>query len=48
VLIERGGVRNIKSKGVFFERAIARAMLSRWTGSEQSEFIKTAEKRNEE
>jgi len=48
MLIEKGGVQNIRSKGVFFERAIARAMLSRWTGSEQSEFIKMAEKRNEE
>lgn len=48
MLTERGGVKNIKQKGFFFERAIGRAMLSRWTGSEQSQFIKTAEKRNEE
>jgi alanine dehydrogenase len=48
MLIEKGGVQNIKQKGFYFERAITRAMLSRWTGSEQSEFIKTTEKRNEE
>ena len=48
MLIEKGGLQNINPKGFFFERAIGRAMLSRWTGSEQSEFIKTAEKRNEE
>lgn len=48
MLIERGGVQNIRPKGFYFERAIARAMLSNWTGSEKSEFIKTAEKRNEE
>lgn len=29
-LIERGGVANISPKGQFFERAISRAMLSRW------------------
>jgi alanine dehydrogenase len=48
MLIEKGGVQNVKQKGFYFERAITRAMLSRWTGSEQSEFIKTTEKRNEE
>jgi len=48
MLIEKGGVQNIKPKGFFFERAIGRAMLSRWTGSEQSEFIKMTDKRNEE
>ncbi|MHB0940053.1 MAG: Rossmann-fold NAD(P)-binding domain-containing protein [Armatimonadota bacterium] len=52
MLIEKGGVNNIKSKGFYFERAIARAMLSHWKGSEQSEFMKPTEtrieKRNEE
>ena len=52
MLIEKGGVPNIKPKGLYFERAIARAQLSRWRGYEQSEFIKTnnqrVEKRNEE
>ncbi len=40
-LIEKGGVQNINPKGLYFERAIARATLSRWQGTEQSEFIKT-------
>lgn len=40
-LIEKNGVKNINPKGYYFERAIARAMLSRWGGSEASEFIKT-------
>ena len=52
MLIERGGVQNIRPRGFFFERAIARAMLSNWTGSEKSEFVrvleKRADKRNEE
>ncbi|MHB8778999.1 MAG: hypothetical protein ACYC6R_14765 [Anaerolineales bacterium] len=52
MLIEKGGVNNIRSKGFYFERAIARAMLSRWKGSEQTEFMKPTEtrieKRNEE
>lgn len=52
MLIERGGVQNIRPKGFYFERAIARAMLSRWKGYEQSEFVKVTdkrvEKRNEE
>lgn len=52
MLIEKGGVQNIRQKGFYFERAIARATLSRWTGAEKSEFIKVAykrtEKRNEE
>ena len=51
MLIEKGGVKNIKPKGYYFERAIARAMLSRWKGSEASEFVTTEkrpEKRNEE
>jgi alanine dehydrogenase len=30
VLIERGGIKNINPTGRFFERAIARAQLSRW------------------
>lgn len=48
MLIEKGGPKNIRPRGMFFERATARAMLSKWTGSEKSEFIKTSEKRNEE
>jgi alanine dehydrogenase len=52
MLIEKGGVGNIRPKGFYFERAIARAMLSNWTGSEKSEFVKVSgkriEKRNEE
>jgi alanine dehydrogenase len=48
ILIEKGGVQNMRPKGLYFERAIARAMLSNWNGSEKSEFIKTSEKRNEE
>ncbi len=48
MLIEKGGLQNINPKGFFFERALGRAMLSRWTGTERSEFIKTTEKRNEE
>jgi alanine dehydrogenase len=52
MLIERGGTKSIQPKGPYFERVIARAMLSRWKGYEQSEFVKTsttrAEKRNEE
>ena len=52
MLIEKGGVGNIRPKGFYFERAIARAMLSNWTGSEKSEFVKVnrkrIEKRNEE
>ncbi len=47
MLIEKGGIKNIKPKGYYFERAIARAMLSLWKGSEASEFIKTTEKRPE-
>lgn len=52
MLIEKGGVGNIRPKGFYFERAIARAMLSNWSGSEKSEFVKVngkrIEKRNEE
>jgi hypothetical protein len=29
-IIERGGIQNIKPNGRYFERAIGRAMLSRW------------------
>jgi alanine dehydrogenase len=49
-LIEKGGVKDIKPKGYYFERAIARAMLSHWKGSEASEFtmVNKPEKRNEE
>lgn len=52
MLIEKGGVGNIRPKGFYFERAISRAMLSNWSGSEKSEFVKVngkrIEKRNEE
>ncbi|MBN1535668.1 MAG: hypothetical protein JW908_02965 [Anaerolineales bacterium] len=52
MLIEKGGVQNINPKGYFFERAIARSMLSQWKGIEASEFItimvKKSEKRNKE
>ena len=29
-LIEKGGTQNIDARGRFFERALSRAMLSRW------------------
>jgi len=54
MLIEKGTTTTIRPKGLYFERIIARAMLSRWKGYEQSEFIKAEsnskriEKRNEE
>ncbi|HKJ37959.1 MAG TPA: hypothetical protein VJ972_04235 [Anaerolineales bacterium] len=54
MLIEKGTTTTIRPKGLYFERIIARAMLSRWKGYEQSEFIKAesnskrTEKRNEE
>jgi hypothetical protein len=52
MLIEKGGTKTMRPRGLYFERVIARAMLSRWKGYEQSEFVKTsttrAEKRNEE
>lgn len=41
-LIERGGVENINPQGRFFERAISRAMLSRWKG----EFEQISEENN--
>lgn len=47
MLIEKGGVQNIRPKGFYFERAISRAMLSNWAGSEKSEFVVTSEKRIE-
>lgn len=47
MLIERGGVQDIRPKGFYFERAIARAMLSNWSGVEKSEFTKINEKRIE-
>jgi alanine dehydrogenase len=31
-LIEKGGTQNIEARGRFFERALSRAMLSRWVG----------------
>jgi hypothetical protein len=54
MLIEKGDTKSIRPKGLYFERIIARAMLSRWKGYEQSEFVKAeskskrTEKRNEE
>jgi hypothetical protein len=52
MIIEKGGTTSIRPKGTYFERVIARSMLSRWRGYEQSEFVKTSdkriEKRNEE
>jgi alanine dehydrogenase len=35
-LIEKGSLERISPRGRYFERAIARAMLSRWRGSERS------------
>jgi alanine dehydrogenase len=54
MLIKKGDTKAIRAKGLYFERVIARAMLSRWKGYEQSEFVKAeskskrTEKRNEE
>ena len=52
MLIEKGGTKTIRPKGLYFERIIARAMISNWNGTEKSEFVKTSnkrvEKRNEE
>jgi alanine dehydrogenase len=54
MLVVKGGTKAIQPKGLYFERVIARAMLSRWKGYEQSEFVKTesksrkTEKRNQE
>ena len=54
MLIVRGGIKAIRPNGLYFERVIARAMLSNWRGYEQSEFVKTesksrkTEKRNQE
>ncbi|HAV77731.1 MAG TPA: alanine dehydrogenase [Anaerolineae bacterium] len=47
MIIEKGGTKSIRPKGVYFERVIARALLSRWKGYEQSEFVKTSDKRVE-
>ncbi|HSG42466.1 MAG TPA: hypothetical protein VLA72_04860 [Anaerolineales bacterium] len=54
MLIMKGGTETIRPRGLYFERVIARAMLSHWKGYEQSEFVKAesvskrTEKRNEE
>lgn len=48
MLMEKSGPQNIRSKGLYFERVISRALLSRWKGSENSEFVKHTEKRNQE
>lgn len=47
MLIEKGGVEHIRPKGYFFERAVARALLSNWSGTEKSEFVTVNEKRLE-
>jgi alanine dehydrogenase len=39
VLIEKGGIRSINPKGRYFERAIARAQLSRWQDEELGNHI---------
>jgi hypothetical protein len=39
VLIEKGGIHNINPKGRYFERAIARAQLSRWQDEELGNHI---------
>jgi alanine dehydrogenase len=36
VLIERGGISNINSQGRYFERAIARAQLTRWNNNDKA------------
>jgi len=52
MLIEKGGTNTIRPKGLYFERIIARAIISHCNGSEKSEFVQTSdkrvEKRNEE
>jgi alanine dehydrogenase len=51
-LIERGGAENVRSKGSFFERALSRALLSQWTGTQGAKPVSATvgkrEKRNEE
>jgi hypothetical protein len=36
ILIDKGGIQNIQPHGRFFERAIARAQLSRWENGDES------------
>jgi len=53
MLIEKGSTKTIRPKGLYFERVISRALLSNWSGTEKSEFVRTTsekrvEKRNEE
>jgi alanine dehydrogenase len=43
-VIDRNGVQNINSHGRYFERAIGRALLSRWVSSEQSPSTSKPEK----
>lgn len=45
VLIERGNLENIDPEGTFFERAIARALLSRWSASLETTAAQPAEKK---
>lgn len=47
-LIEKGGIKNIRAKGTYFERAIARASLSNWVNAQHSHPLKKSEKRNDE
>jgi alanine dehydrogenase len=47
MIIEKGGLDNIRPRGVYFERVISRATLSRWKGYEQSEFVKTMNKKSQ-
>ena len=39
-ILERNGVANIRPSGSFFERAISRAMLSRWSGGDSAPVAK--------
>lgn len=52
MLIEKGGLENINPKGLYFERVIARALLSNWIDPAKSDVVglsaTRAEKRNEE
>jgi alanine dehydrogenase len=45
VIIERGGLHNINPEGTYFERAISRAMLSRWQPDLENNYARMTEKR---
>ena len=47
MIIEKGGAYNIHAKGYFFEKAIARSLLSQWKGLVTSEFIRADAKKME-